>query len=110
MVRGVYDVIYGQGIQPDSPEGIQAIAKVLDIADPESAINDPNVKATLRVNTELAINDGVFGVPSFVVNQEVFWGGDATDMLLDYLDNPGLFQTSEMKRITNMPMGKTRKK
>jgi len=82
----------------------------LDIADPESAINDSNVKATLRVNTERAINDGVFGVPSFVVNQEIFWGGGATDMLLDYLDNPGLFQTSEMKRISNMPMGKTRKK
>ena len=99
-----------QGIQPDYPEGIQAIAKVLDIADPESAIIDPNVKATLRVDTERAINDSVFGVPSFVVNQEIFWGGDATDMLLDHLDNPGLFQTSEMKRISNMPMGKTRKK
>ena len=80
MVRGVYDVICGQGIQPDSPEGIQAIAKVLDIADPESVINDPNVKATLRVNTDRAINDGVFGVPSFVVNQEIFWGGKCNSL------------------------------
>ena len=72
-------------------------------------IVDHDVKTTLRVNTECAINDGVFGVPSFVVNLEVFWGGDATDMLLDYLDNPGLFQTPEMRRISNMPMGKARR-
>ena len=109
QVRAVYDVIYGQGIQPDSPKGVQAIAKTLDISDPEAAINDPDVKTTLRVNTERAINDGVFGVPSFVVNREIFWGGDATDMLLDYLDNPGLFQTPEMRRISNMPMGKARR-
>jgi 2-hydroxychromene-2-carboxylate isomerase len=108
-VKTVFDLIYGQGIQPDSLEGIQATAKALGISDPVAIINDSDVKTKLRENTELAIAEGVFGVPSFVVSREVFWGGDATDMLLNYLDNPNLFKTSEMTRISTMPMGVKRK-
>jgi len=108
-VKTVFDLIYGQGIQSDSLEGIQATAKALGISDPVAIINDSDVKTKLRENTELAIAEGVFGVPSFVVNREVFWGGDATDMLLNYLDNPNLFKTSEMTRISTIPMGVKRK-
>lgn len=74
-VKAVFNVIYGQGVQPDSPEGVQAMAKALGISDPDIAINDNDVKAKLRENTERAISEGVFGVPSFVVDQEIFWGG-----------------------------------
>ena len=73
-VKAVFNVIYGQGVQPDSPEGVQAMAKALGISDPDTAINDNDVKAKLRENTERAISEGVFGVPSFVVDQEIFWG------------------------------------
>lgn len=109
-VRAVFDVIYGNGVQPDAPEGLQAIATALGISDPEVAMAEGRVKDALRANTETAIAEGVFGVPSFVVGGEVFWGGDATGMMLDYLDNPALFETSEMKRISQMPMGLVRAK
>jgi 2-hydroxychromene-2-carboxylate isomerase len=109
-VRAVFDAIYGKAVQPDAPEGIQAIAASLGISDPEAAMTDGRIKDALRANTEAAIADGVFGVPTFVVGGEVFWGGDATEMLLNYLDNPALFETSEMKRISDMPMGLIRKK
>ncbi|USG62753.1 2-hydroxychromene-2-carboxylate isomerase [Sneathiella marina] len=109
-VRAVFDVIYGKGVQPDAPEGIEAIAAALGISDPEAAMAEGVVKDTLRANSEAAIADGVFGVPSFVVGGEVFWGGDATQMMLNYLDNPALFETAEMKRISDMPMGLVRAK
>lgn len=109
-VRTVFDVIYGQGVQPDAPEGIQLIADALGISDPEAVMSDGQVKDALRTNTETAIADGVFGVPSFVVGGEVFWGDDATEMMLNYLDDPALFDTPEMKRISDMPMGLTRAK
>ena len=108
--RAVFDLIYGKGIQPDSPEGIQLIGQALNISNPERAIQDPVVKNTLHANTAQATSDGVFGVPSFVINGELFWGGDSTEMMLDFLKNPGIFNTSEMKRISNMEMGLTRKK
>ena len=106
----MFNLIYGKGIQPDSPEGIQLIGDALNISNPESAMQDPVVKESLRANTAQATSDGVFGVPSFVINGEIFWGGDSTGMMLDFLENPKLFETSEMKRISNMEMGLTRKK
>ena len=108
--RAVFDLIYGKGIQPDNPEGIQLIGEALNISNPERAIQDPVVKNALHANTTQATSDGVFGVPSFVINGELFWGGDSTEMMLDFLKNPGIFNTSEMKRISNMEMGLTRKK
>ncbi|HAF89308.1 MAG TPA: 2-hydroxychromene-2-carboxylate isomerase, partial [Deltaproteobacteria bacterium] len=49
-----------------------------------------------RANTARATSEGVFGVPSFVIDGEVFWGGDSTEMMLDFLKNPTLFETPEM--------------
>ena len=109
-IRSAFDVIYGEGLQPDEPIGIQAIAKALGIDDPVLATSDEKVKNILRVNTENAIAAGVFGVPTFVVNDQLFWGGDATNMMLDYVSNPKLFDTTEMQRISEMPMGDIRRK
>ena len=108
--RAAFDLIYGKGIQPDSPEGIQLIGEALNIPNPESAMQDTLVKESLRSNTARATSDGVFGVPSFVIDGEVFWGGDSTEMMLDFLKNPALFETPEMNRISNMEMGLIRKK
>jgi len=106
--RAVFDVIYGRGIQPDAPEGIDAIAQALGIADPQTAMADATVKDALRQSTGQAIAAGVFGVPTTLVVDQLFWGMDSTEMLLDYLDNSELFATPEMQRISEMPMGLTR--
>jgi 2-hydroxychromene-2-carboxylate isomerase len=58
--------------------------RVLDVAaeaglDPlalEAATGDPEVKLALRTATETAHELGVFGVPTFVVGDELFWGED----------------------------------
>ena len=68
------------------------------------------LKKTLRANTSKAIENGVFGVPTFVVEGQVFWGGDASEMMLDFIKNPELFSSEEMKRISSMPMGVIRNK
>jgi len=63
----------------------------------------------LRSNTEEAVSKGVFGVPTFAVDGELFWGVDSTDMLLDYLADPSLFTTGDMARISDLPIGQARK-
>ncbi|HTV19348.1 MAG TPA: DsbA family protein, partial [Polyangiaceae bacterium] len=40
------------------------------------AIGTAAIKEQLRAHTERAIALGVFGVPSFVVGTELFWGHD----------------------------------
>jgi 2-hydroxychromene-2-carboxylate isomerase len=41
----------------------------------------PAVKERLRANTERAIERGAFGVPTFFVGEEVFWGQDRLDFV-----------------------------
>ena len=52
----------------------------------------PEVKAELRAHTEAAIARGVFGVPSFELDDgRLFWGFDALDMLADALRGEAWF-------------------
>ena len=41
-----------------------------------AAIETQEVKDALQRETELAIDQGVFGVPTFIVGGELFWGND----------------------------------
>ena len=52
---------------------------------PELDPGSETVKAQLRENTEQAIAQGVFGVPTFEVDGKLFWGLDALPMLAAYL-------------------------
>lgn len=48
-------------------------------------------KQALHDNTSWAIERGMFGVPSFVVGDQVLWGHDAFGMVMDFLRDPTLF-------------------
>ena len=109
QVTNIFNLIYGQGLQPDSAEGIKAMAKAVEIDDPESVLSNKKVKKSLHANTEMAIAEGVFGVPTFTINNELFWGSDATEMMQVYIRESELFETAEMQRISNMPMGLIRR-
>ncbi|WP_233855917.1 2-hydroxychromene-2-carboxylate isomerase [Paraburkholderia sp. HD33-4] len=51
----------------------------------DAAQSDAN-KLRLREQTELAINKGIFGAPTFFVGGEMFWGNDRLEDALDYCD------------------------
>jgi 2-hydroxychromene-2-carboxylate isomerase len=42
----------------------------------------PAVKAALAAATDAAIAEGIFGVPTYRLDGELFWGGDRVDTLL----------------------------
>jgi 2-hydroxychromene-2-carboxylate isomerase len=107
-VRMIFHHIYGEGNSPESAATLSALASRLGIDDVERRLSGACVKDTLRANTQAAIAQGVFGVPTFVADGEIFWGDDATDMLKDYAVNRDLFDTPEMVRLFTMPMGLAR--
>ena len=41
-----------------------------------AAINDPEINKEIDAETEVAANKGVFGVPTFFVGDEMYWGND----------------------------------
>lgn len=51
------------------------------------------VKALLRANTDAAAERGVFGVPAFGVDDQLFWGLDSLPMLRAYLQGDPWFAT-----------------
>ena len=51
------------------------------------------VKALLRANTDAAAARGVFGVPAFAVDDQLFWGLDSLPMLRAYLQGDPWFAT-----------------
>lgn len=62
-----------------------------------------DVKAELKANTEEAIARGLFGVPSFVVDDKVFWGLDALPMLRAYLEADPWFSGGHWDAAANLP-------
>ncbi len=109
-VHAIFDFIWAEGRDPADPVEWNALGTRLGVADPEAAIDKQAVKDALRANTEAAIAAGVFGVPSFVIGGEVFWGVDATDFVLQYLDDPAMLRDPEYRRIANLPSGAERKR
>ena len=92
-VRAAFGHVWDEGNAPDDEAGVAAFAAALG-ADPALAAAESS-KSTLRATTTLALERGVFGVPTFAVasddGHELFWGVDAMPMLIDYLADPALF-------------------
>lgn len=109
-VSAIFEFIWAEGRDPSAPDEWAALGARLGVADPEAAISAPAVKDALRANTEGAIAAGAFGVPSFVIGGEVFWGVDATDFALDYLANPALLADPEYRRVAALPAAAERKR
>ena len=54
-----------------------------------SALQDPQVKLTVRAQTDNAIERKVFGSPFFIVDGEPFWGHDRISQLEKWLQTGG---------------------
>ncbi len=66
-------------------------------------------KEPLRIATAEAAERGVFGVPSFVIDGEVFWGADSIDFAKAFLADKKVLRNDEMRRLDNLPVGAARK-
>lgn len=55
----------------------------LDAAQVLQLANSPDNKEALKAQTPCAIERGIFGAPSFVVGQELFWGDDRLEAAFD---------------------------
>ncbi|HLS85829.1 MAG TPA: DsbA family protein, partial [Burkholderiales bacterium] len=106
-VLQVFDDVWTSGEDAGDPRRVERLCRLLGV-DP-ARLAEPDVKDALRRNTDEAAARGVFGVPSFVVDDEVFWGADAIDFLKACLVDPGLLQSDEMRRVSSLPVGASRK-
>ncbi len=109
LVRAVFDAVWAEGRDLSLDEEWQALTARLGIEGADALIADPEVKEALRQGTEEAAERGVFGVPTFAIGGEIFWGVDSTDLVLDYLEAPEQFASGEYARIADLPIAQARR-
>jgi len=108
-VHAIFRFVWRDGRLPDLPIEWAELASNLRLPDADRRIADPEVKDALRRNTDEAIARGVFGVPTLMAGDEIFWGNDATGMCADYLAQGGRWTDAEYERVAALPVGAERK-
>ncbi len=98
----VFRHIWCSGQDAADAQRLAALTAVLQpVRDPASA----EVKQGLQANTRHAIEAGLFGVPSFVVDDKVFWGQDALPMLRAYLMGDDWFEGPDWQAVQATAVG-----
>lgn len=105
-VEQVLRHVWSGGADPLDPARLQALqAQLAPASDPAS----DEVKARLRLATDEAVAAGLFGVPTVVVDGELFWGLDGLDLLSAYLRGDRWFQGEAWAHAATLPIGQARR-
>jgi 2-hydroxychromene-2-carboxylate isomerase len=106
-VRRIFDAIWTAG--RDAADSGRFSALCSDLGINPNDLESPEIKNSLRNNTGKAVARGVFGVPTFDIDGELFWGADSIEFLKDFLKNPSAIKNQEMQRLDALPVAAARR-
>ena len=84
-VDSIFNAIWEDGLNMNDENIIQKILKNLNI-NPKTFLlrcASSSIKDSLKIKTNEAYEKGIFGAPSFVSNNKVFWGQDRIEFVLN---------------------------
>ena len=87
-INKVFNAIWKDGLNLNDNMIVEKLLKNLDI-NPKTFLMeavDSKIKDELKKRTDEAYNKGIFGVPSFIVNNKVFWGQDRIEFALNEVE------------------------
>lgn len=105
VIERLFRFVWVEGHIPQQPEPWAALLAELGLSGYEAT---PQAKQQLHAATDAAIGRGAFGVPTAVAGGQLFWGYDATDMLLAYCRDPALLDAEPMRRAAQLPVAAAR--
>lgn len=108
-VHAAFRFVWQEGKLPGThpEEFVQLLAK---FGLSHDDINRTAVKQGLMDLGEEAIKRGVFGVPTTVIDEEIFWGEDSLEMLQAYCANDAFFQSEALRAARSLRKGLQRKR
>jgi 2-hydroxychromene-2-carboxylate isomerase len=106
-VGRIFDSVWTMGTEASDPAAFRALAQGLGVGEARLAAQE--VKDALKNNTDAAAARGVFGVPTYDVDGELFWGADAVGFVNAFLADPAALRNDEIRRADNLPVGAARK-
>jgi len=103
LIDALFDAVWARELHVSEPAVVEQIATELglDGAKLVAQAQQPEAKARLRAQTDAAIAAGVFGVPSMIVGDELFWGYDDWPFLELYLEGKDPLGPHEMAKWTS---------
>ena len=98
LVTRLYAATWAESRDIGSTEVVGELCEEVGVPDAASRIQDPAVKQRLRQASDDAISKGVFGVPTFIVDGELFWGNGSFPHIARYLDGGDPFDAAAAER------------
>lgn len=100
VAETIFRDVWRSGAEAGDTVRLAALAAQLKLLRDSSS---DEAKAQLKANTEEAIAQGAFGVPSFVVDDRLFWGFDGLAMLRAYIEGDAWFDGAEWAGADQRP-------
>ena len=85
FIDKVFDAIWKDGLNLNDNEIVEKLLKNLDI-NPKTFLMEAletEIKDDLKKKTDDAFKQGIFGAPSFIINNKIFWGQDRLEFVLN---------------------------
>ena len=81
----MFDANWRDNLDTSNEEILKSILQKckINLDDFFSGIKDPKIKDELKLITQIAHDKEIFGAPTFVVNNKIFWGQDRLEFALD---------------------------
>jgi 2-hydroxychromene-2-carboxylate isomerase len=105
-VVSAFRFVYGEGRDPELE--LRTLGERLNVPDVPTLISSSEVKQQLVLNTQQAIDLGVFGVSTLAIRNRIFWGGDTVKWALQFIDEPDLFEQPAYRAAASAEFGVAR--
>ena len=85
FINKVFDAIWKDGLNLNDQSIVEKLLKNCDI-NPKTfmmEIVEDSIKNELKKRTNDAYQKGIFGAPTFIVNNKIFWGQDRLEFVIN---------------------------
>lgn len=109
-VQRIFRWVWVEGHTPDDQSALADLCAEFGLT--ATDLNDPAIKSAVRQRTDAAIANGIFGVPTIEFQDQLFWGDDATDMMLAKARANGdesIYPAEAISAASKMPEGTARR-
>ena len=83
-IDNIFDAIWQDGLNMNDDNIVQKVLKNLNVNPKTFALRatSSSIKDSLKIKTSEAYEKGIFGAPTFISNNKLFWGQDRIEFVL----------------------------
>ena len=83
-IDSIFNTIWQDGLNMNDPVIIEKVLKNLNVNAKTFVLRSASsiIKDSLRKKTSDAYKKGIFGAPTFIANEKIFWGQDRIEFAL----------------------------